>query len=128
MFILFLIGSVFANTSQVEDELPIEIGEPSFIDVVITSNANEGGFLKIGDTIEFEIRIKEPIHSAVVMPIEYNGAPLNWNTEDDRKFYATYTVEVGHEDQITPLQIKGVRVYNKEKSTHTINGTDIKKK
>ncbi|MFA5528929.1 MAG: hypothetical protein WC996_09990, partial [Peptostreptococcales bacterium] len=112
---------------DVTDTITKDIVSPVILSV--TSNALENGVLGIGDSIIFTVDIETSEENLILLPITYNGGVLNWTTEDGGDTYtATYTVEVGQEDQLIPLQLLGVNATDVSGNTSiSVDGSDVNK-
>ncbi|GEM_PF-2836158 len=77
----------------------------------VTSDATGAGILKIGDQIVFTLTTAIAEIGLVVTPSTYNSKPLTWATTNGGGTYtATYTVQEGDADQVTPLQLGSVTI------------------
>ncbi|NOU17493.1 MAG: T9SS type A sorting domain-containing protein [Bacteroidales bacterium] len=76
-----------------------------------TSDATGAGILKIGDQIVFTLTTAIAETGLAVTPSTYNSKPLTWTTTNGGGTYtATYTVQEGDADQVTPLQLSSITI------------------
>ena len=87
----------------------------------VGSNAElDANVLKVGETILFTITPNLAEENLTFTPTTYNTGALNWSTSDVGVTYtSTYTVEEGHNNQITPLQLGDVYVTDANGNTST---------
>ncbi len=93
----------------------------------ITSNANYPGVLHSGNSIVFTLTPVTAQPNGQVSG-SYNGVPLTWTTANGGATYtATYTVQSGQADEITPIQIMGVTLTANGYASAPAQGYDVQK-
>ncbi len=94
----------------------------------ITSDATASGWLKVTDSITFTLTTSVVEPAGTIVSGSYNGRSLTWTTTDNRHWTAVYTVTEGDSDQLTPLQISGVKVTDEAGNDSTLaSGIDVQK-